>query len=73
MGGEVAKGTAPPETAVARASFMISAARSVDCVQLAAAVGPASLLAGVNGYAGHAAASCEHHSGSRLWQLPTLF
>jgi hypothetical protein len=44
----------------------------VDCVQLAAAVSPASLLAGVNvvsfftGGPIHAAASCEHHSGSKL-------
>ena len=42
---------------------------AVDCVQLAAAVGPASLLAGgewLRGASFHAAASCEHHSGSRL-------
>jgi hypothetical protein len=44
----------------------------IECVQLAAAGGPASLLAGVNGVSLitsapiHAAASCEHHSGSKL-------
>jgi hypothetical protein len=45
---------------------------AVDCVQLAAAVAPASLLAGMNvvsffnGGSVHAAASCVHHSGSKL-------
>jgi hypothetical protein len=49
----------------------------VDCVQLAAAVGPASLLAGGNVLSlshvpVHAAASCDHHSGSLLPSLKAV-